>query len=423
MRHCNHESGAPDVPIQRRRFLEKLAAATAGALLPGSSSFGVADESASAWIDPATARDWLARWEKFILADAVKNRYCDTEMAEELGWLVSPLLNGFYYGYMATHDPKWIGMLVDWTDACIRRAVKEPDGYLGWPKVSDQTEGFNYDSMLGEAMILRPIVLAASEILKTPVLASQWGDKAKSYINLAQRTFEKWDTRDAWHDCQMGGIWVVQYFGIDPKTGGWTDGFARRKTEAFSHPDNKENEIALWLIAMYDVTGKPIYRERAEKWWQLQKSRMKTREEGKYYAWDYWDPAGPWDYKPDGSTKHWVGVHPNGGYYWIDLHGIVAAYQHGLVFTRADIDRLIATNRDFMWNHQVKGAKFQRIDGGPPDARWKDSPGVLWDALIPYDQTLRRVFVANHRPDTWGGLSATPWFLALANAQLGKPGF
>ena len=29
-----------------------------------------------------------------------------------------------------------------------------------------------------------------------------------------------------------------------------------------------------------------------------------------------------------------------------------------------DIARLIATNRDFMWNKQIKNAKFQRIDGG-----------------------------------------------------------
>ena len=27
------------------------------------------------------------------------------ETGEELGWLVSPFLNGFYYGYMATRDP------------------------------------------------------------------------------------------------------------------------------------------------------------------------------------------------------------------------------------------------------------------------------------------------------------------------------
>jgi hypothetical protein len=102
----------------------------------------------------------------------------------------------------------------------------------------------------------------------------------------------------------------------------------------------------------------------------------------------------------------------NGFYYAIDVEGIVAAFEHGLVFTRADLQRLIATNRDFMWNQQFKGAKFQRIDGGEPDARWKDSPGALWTALVPHDETLRKVFLENHHPASWGGLAVTPWFLA-----------
>ena len=60
-------------------------------------------------------------------------------------------------------------------------------------------------------------------------------------------------------------------------------------------------------------------------------SRMRLRDEGKFFVWNYWDPAGPWDYKPGGrATKHWVGVHPNGGYYQCDAQGIVAAYEHGL---------------------------------------------------------------------------------------------
>ena len=168
---------------------------------------------------------------------------------------------------------------------------------------------------------------------------------------------------------------------------------------------------------MYDVTGKPVYRERAEKWWQLMKSRMKTRAGGKYFVWNYWEPAGPWDYKPDGSTEHWVGVHPNGGYYDIDVEGIVAAFQHGLVFTQEDLDQLIATDRDFMWNQKVESAAFRRIDGGPADPRWQDSPGVLWTALLPYDETLRKIFVANHNPGSWGGLASTPWFLALASGR------
>jgi hypothetical protein len=163
---------------------------------------------------------------------------------------------------------------------------------------------------------------------------------------------------------------------------------------------------------MHDVTGQKVYRERAEKWFRLMRSRMKTREDGKYFVWNYWEPGGPWDYKPDGSTRHWVGVHPNGGYYGIDLEGIASAYEHGLVFSRDDIQRLIATNRDFMWNKNIKDAKFQRIDGGETDARWKNSPGVLWAALVPYDETLRKIFIENNDPQSWGGMAATPWFLA-----------
>ena len=116
----------------------------------------------------------------------------------------------------------------------------------------------------------------------------------------------------------------------------------------------------------------------------------------------------------DGRLRYgqWVGVHPNGGYYGIDVAGIVAAYEHGLVFTKEDIARLIATNRDFMWNQQVKNAKFQRIDGGQPDPHWAETPGVLWEALAPYDATLRKIFEANFDPGDWGGLGGTPEWVA-----------
>ena len=48
---------------------------------------------------------------------------------------------------------------------------------------------------------------------------------------------------------------------------------------------------------MYDVTHKPIYKERAEKWFRVMRSRMKLRDDGKYFVWNYWDPGGPWDNK------------------------------------------------------------------------------------------------------------------------------
>lgn len=405
--------------MNRRAFLKRVSVETA--LLTSATSFlldhtlmAADTKTKSPFINSPQGKDWLARWEKNILGDS-RNRYCDKEMGEQLGWRVSPFLNGYYYGYMATRDTKWVEMLTDWADACIRRGVKEPDGFIGWPKGDGgggDSKEFMADSLLGEAMLLRPVVMMACEILKTPALKVKWSSKAQSYLDLAEQTFKKWDSRDCWREVKNGGVWIVPAFGIDLQNSQWSAGYAFRKETGFTNPDNKENHIALWLLAMWDATGKAVYRERAEKWFQLMKSRMKTRENGKYFVWNYWEPAGPWDYKANGAPAHWVGVHPNGGYYGIDVEAITCAFEHGLVFTQEDLDCLIATNRDFMWNQKMEDAKFQRIDGGEPDERWKSSPGVLWTSLVTHDATLRKIFIANHNPASWGGISSTPWFLS-----------
>ena len=365
-------------------------------------------------LDPATARDWLARWEPYILSSA-RRRYCDREVGEGVGWRVSPFLNGFYYGYRATRDPKWLDLLVDWADSWIRRGVPEPDGFTGWPAQDPDgpgSGGIFAGSLLGEAMALRPLAMMAAAVLGSPALQARWGAPARRYLELARRTFDKWNSRGAWRAVEGGGVWVEPGFGIDRQTGKWTAAFERRAETGLTHPDNKQNLIALWLLALADATGERAYADRAAEWFRLMRSRLQPRQGGRYLVWNYWEPAGPWDYKPDGSTRHWVGVHPNGGYYRIDVSGMAAAFEHRLVFTREEIDRLIATNRDFMWNRELRPARFQRIDGGPPDPRWKDSPGLLWTELAPWDETLRNIFLANHNPASWDGLGTTPYAAA-----------
>jgi len=404
--------------MNRRQFLQRslLAASASPFLFPTGRAIGsdlpASAKSAAPFIDPAMAGDWLARWEKNILTEA-RTRYCDTETGEELGWLVSPFLEGFYYGYLATRDTKWIERLMDWTDACRKRAVKEPDGFPGWPKGDgggNRSSEYNSDSLLGEAMFLRPVVLLAAEILKTPALAATWGKQARSQLAFAAQIFQKWDSRDCWRAVKDGGVWVVPAFGVDRHSPDkWSAGYEHRATTGFTHPDNKQNLIASWLIAMHDATQQSVYRDRAAAWWRLMRTRMTTRGDGKYFVWNYWEPAGAWDYGPYGEPKHWIGVHPNGGYYAIDVDGIVNAFEHGLVFNRADIDRLIATNREFMWNHKFDGAAFQRIDGGSADIRWHKTPGVLWTGLAPYDETLRKIFITSFNPASWPGLSTAPW--------------
>ena len=124
--------------MKRRSFLKQMVLATGGMVLlsdrsPAAAANGESVGGAPVALDAALVKDWLARWEQNILGDE-RNRYCDHELGEEIGWLVSPFLNGFYYGYQATHDPKWVGHLADWADSWIKRGMKEPDGFIGWPK-------------------------------------------------------------------------------------------------------------------------------------------------------------------------------------------------------------------------------------------------------------------------------------------------
>ncbi len=178
---------------------------------------------------------------------------------------------------------------------------------------------------------------------------------------------------------------MVLPYGIDSKTGKWVGYETRNEPgNGFSHPNNKANLVGRWLLALYDVTKKPVYKERAEKWFRLLKSRMHPMADGTYQMWNYWQPAGPWDYKPDGTPKHWIGVHPNAGYYSIDVEGIVDAYEHGLIFSRENIDRLVATAL----------AKH-----------------AYWQSLAPYSEAIQKEVEEGIKPATWGGLAATPKYV------------
>ncbi len=65
-------------------------------------------------------------------SEPARNRYCDRELGEEIGWRVSPFKSGFLEGYQATHDTKWLDLLVDWGDSWIAGGVQEPDGFTGF---------------------------------------------------------------------------------------------------------------------------------------------------------------------------------------------------------------------------------------------------------------------------------------------------
>ena len=351
-------------------------------------------------MDDGKFKEWLSRWQANILAN-LANHYCSKESGEDMGWIMYPMLRGFYYGYITTKNPRWVALTVSCADTWIRQAQVEPDGYIGWPKVGaagtnvDRLDDFYADSMLGEAMVLQYIVLMSGEILKTPPLADNFSAKAKSYIKLAEQVFEKWDKRGAWRETSNGNMVTVELpFGIDKDTRGWTEGYQTRNDPGigFSHQNNKANLIACWLLAMSDVTDEPVYKERAKKWFLVMKSRIRPKDSDTVGIWNYWEPAGPWDYKAHLLPKHWIGVHQNSAYYAIDVESILTAYEHGIVFTREDVDRLIKTAL---------------------------TQNKYWPALALYNPTIQKMFEERNDPSSWGGLGATPWYLSY-QVQLRK---
>src|SRR5579859_5612758 len=211
--------------MKRRSFLRCMGV-TAAFASPAQLLLGAVPEPKPEF-SPEQAQDWLQRWEKYILAEE-HNRYCDHEMGEELGWRVSPFLNGFYHGFLATREVRWVELLADWTKAWVRRGVKEPDGFIGWPKSGTggkQEEDLFTDSLLGEAMALRPVVLMAAEVSKYPTLQTRFGKVFTDYMRLAEATFAKWKARGCWREVKAGGVWVVPAFGIERNTGKWTGGY------------------------------------------------------------------------------------------------------------------------------------------------------------------------------------------------------
>jgi hypothetical protein len=440
-------------------------------------------------MDAAKQKDWLARWDKEIISDTKAFRECDHDVGEDIAFGMTPAMDGFYYGYMATKNPKYVDMLVDWADSLIKRAVKEPDGYVGWPSKGaagtpvDNLDDYDADSMLSDAMVFRPIILMANEMMKNPALKGKYGAKGESYLKLSERLYAKWVERGGWRETKDGGMISMELpYGMDATHQKWIDFDTRNAPgHGFSHPDNKANEVARWMLAMWDVTGKPEYKDRAERWFKVQKSRMTFNSDGTYAIWNYWQPAGEWDYKGDGTPKLWIGTHPTGGYYVGDTRAIGAAYEHGLIFTQADIDALIATAKT-SWvggdpgspaagmtiSVQPAGGTAKEINASFPNSRTSEpaSAGAgalngtvvsvqwdvkankgrivvqprdaqaaqvtldtdkdtkvqalrMWTALVPFDVEIQKNFEATATPDTWFGLSSVPYYLLL-QSDLGR---
>ncbi|MFQ5811000.1 MAG: hypothetical protein ACE5JM_15385, partial [Armatimonadota bacterium] len=307
---------------------------------------------------------------------------------ESYFWSVGSRLTGTMNAYEYSRDPELLEAFSIYMDKVLAdRYVHptQPDVWIGWYHYQQGPRPRYYMPIHGALVYYKPALRFVAAVRADEKLKARYGEQAEKYFeDITQVEFRAWDKRDCWHDFGDGTGWYTklkQY--PDPVT---EQLHPLVETEAGTTlAYNKVHAMIEAFCLAYRMTGDAWYRERIEKCERF--FRKRWREDAEHVEWNYRDFSGPWDYRTgeipadyDGATYNekptWKGwfIHPKGGYYGGDLRAIVAVYNIGLVFTRADMEKLVKTNLEFMWNGETTDPQFRGMGGIP-------NQGALWHAL------------------------------------------
>lgn len=326
---------------------------------------------------------------------------------EFFAWRASYYLHEIMPSYYTSKDTIWLDSAVKAFDFLLDLRISGPDGYKGW--VGGEKELWE-DANVGDAILYAHMLEFAEVVLKDTALKAVYGASAEKYISIFKKDyFEKWDARGTWHE---DGPYAVYNQWDYYCTKGDVSTWKKYPNAHVSLPFNKQNDAAVCFLKLYRISGDTVYRERAQKLFSFMKSRMQLVDD--YYVWNYWEAFGPWDVDMDKKiTRHWMSVHPYRNYQAGEISQIVEAYNTGVVFDQQDIEKIINTNLKAMWNGDKEDPKFinsnAKLPANPLTPEEKKAAeeeakanvyskggtqfaGCLWEALCPFDQTIRDLY-------------------------------
>ncbi|MEX0653250.1 MAG: hypothetical protein WD534_17205 [Phycisphaeraceae bacterium] len=304
------------------------------------------------------------------------NPHLEQTTGEFFAWHAAYAADTFLDAYEASQDPAWLAAAAAYYDDYIGKLETDPDGYKGWiGETIRRDPDLRGDALVGDAILLNPLVRFAELVKQDPALADRFGEKAEAYVALAEHIgWEKWNHRDTYHlDNGFGSYRTHDKFidADDPTR--WVE----RPSTVISDNLNKHYAMGTVFLRLYRITGEAKYRQRVEEIFRRNKQMWRHFPEDDRVSWNFWVPHGPYDI--EGRTpKSWVAVHPNRpGYQASEVSHFVEVYDTGLVFDEADMRRLANTNR---WMRQRDG---WRSSDGTTDA------GTLWASLARFDARIR----------------------------------
>ncbi len=323
------------------------------------------------------------------------NANLDQEPGEGWAWHASHSMDRFVRAYLAWGGTVWLDTAVQYFDFVIDHMREGPDGYMGWigPYIYDNDVWC--DVHIADAILINHMLRFALVIKEDPDLHDDYWEHAQRYIDLARVDFfEKWDSRGTWYDDGRYGNYHMWDHYLEPNDfSEWHHDETRSiHNSGLGNPANKNNSMGVAALRLYRLTGDEQYRDKAEKIFRNLKSRFHRYVFDGFdtVTWNYWEPAVPTDINPaNNTTRHWVNVHPYRNYQAGEVGEIVEAYHSGIVFDETDIQRIINTNLEVMWNGDMDNPSWNNSNFHTTGYGDDVTAGTRWGALEDFSQTIR----------------------------------
>ena len=319
-----------------------------------------------------------------------KLNYTGEQFAWQAGWAS----DSFVKGYEATGNTSFLDWGMKYYDALIAKMAVGPDGYKGWIGPFEDNDKYFADDHVGDAVMFDGLLEFAWVVTRDPKLKAKYGAKALQYVKEAKRSFfEKWDSRGTWHEDGPYGVYTQwDKFGMPGEYKNWIPR-ADCPSSGVTLPFNKQDDIAMVALRIWQITGEEKYKQRAEKIFGYTKSRMQRYKDE--YHWNYWEPGGQWDLSGTPPTRHWINTHGGRNYQSGEVVNIFRAYNAGIVFTEDDLRGILNTNLKVMWNGDEQKPLFgnSNIDlMRVPPVYGEHHAGELWVPLAQVDDLARRIY-------------------------------
>lgn len=368
------------------------------ALLALSSGLIAADPAAaaSAYKPPV---ELVKRFDEIIFPVVDKAiRQPPTEQGGEIAWGESYQLAALVEMFDATRDPKYAPLVVklsDWIaksrdDRQNLRDEFRDKVVQAWSS-TNYSQGKRYAWAVHTGMITAPMARFAAVVRSDPKLKDQWNDDAARLLKLAEEavTVHDDDFREgpAANEGYLYGRFLKKHL-----------------------PLNMQNALARAWLAIDDATGQAKYLERTTRLAQFLKNRLRPMDDGSY-VWAYWPPL-------DGAGDSFEDI----SHATINADFMVLCYEHGIVFTRADLARLEKT----LFKHVLLADdRVSDTVGGGGKFNKYPSAVVKWGRLGRHFPEVRERLIQFSRvPDLGRETSALPLgiaYLSLSPVATGTP--